>query len=162
LDGSASSDPDGNTLTYLWTAPAGITLSSATAQKPGFTAPEVKKDSVITFTLVVNDGFVVSQSATVKINVQNIIKVGLPELVQAAFKIYPNPTAGDVFIEIDEPINKPAKIEIYNSAGSIVRIISIANSELLKIDLSQMSNGLYYLRMQTDSRLYSGKIVIKK
>jgi hypothetical protein len=33
LDGSASSDPDGNTITYKWSA-TGVTFDNATAQKP--------------------------------------------------------------------------------------------------------------------------------
>ncbi|MGZ8244803.1 PKD domain-containing protein [Methylomagnum sp.] len=58
LDGSASSDPDSGqtaTLQYQWTAPAGITLSSATAQKPTFTAPSPSSDTKYTFSLVVKD-----------------------------------------------------------------------------------------------------------
>ena len=42
LNGLASYDPDGNPLTYKWTAPAGITLSSTTAAQPIFTSPKVK------------------------------------------------------------------------------------------------------------------------
>lgn len=56
LDGSASSDPDGKEMTYKWTAPAGITLSSKSDVKPTFTTPEVTINTSYVFTLVVNDG----------------------------------------------------------------------------------------------------------
>ena len=41
LDGSGSSDPEGETLTFNWTAPAGITLTGPTTASPTFTAPDV-------------------------------------------------------------------------------------------------------------------------
>jgi hypothetical protein len=75
LDGSASSDPDGNTLIYKWTAPAGITLSSASAQKPTFTAPDITTNTNYTFTLVVNDGLVDSPADQVVITVYRGNKV---------------------------------------------------------------------------------------
>jgi len=40
LDGSASYDPDGNEISYLWTAPEGIILDDVTAINPTFIAPE--------------------------------------------------------------------------------------------------------------------------
>ena len=41
LDGSNSSDADGDTLTYAWTGPQGVTLSDASLASPTFTAPQV-------------------------------------------------------------------------------------------------------------------------
>ena len=59
LDGTGSFDPDvGDTLSYAWTAPAGITLSDATVVSPSFTAPTLgANDSAVTltFSLVVTD-----------------------------------------------------------------------------------------------------------
>jgi hypothetical protein len=58
LDGSGSSDPDGHTpLTYGWTQTGGpaVTLSSATAVSPTFTAPG--SPTVLTFSLTVTDSF---------------------------------------------------------------------------------------------------------
>ncbi|MDP8209583.1 MAG: T9SS type A sorting domain-containing protein [Candidatus Stygibacter australis] len=56
LDGSGSYDPDDDVITYIWTAPAGITLNNAAAEMPTFIAPEVNNDIDYTFTLVVSDG----------------------------------------------------------------------------------------------------------
>ncbi|KAF0193916.1 MAG: hypothetical protein FD166_3628, partial [Bacteroidetes bacterium] len=74
LDGLASVDADGNQLTYQWTAPDGIMLSAATAEKPSFTAPTVLSNTTYTFTLVVNDGAVDSQPDEVTITVRKVNK----------------------------------------------------------------------------------------
>ncbi|MDP4278785.1 MAG: choice-of-anchor D domain-containing protein, partial [Bacteroidota bacterium] len=75
LDGSTSADPDNDALTYKWTAPAGVTLSSTTAAKPTFTAPEVTKDTLYTFSLVVNDGTTDSPADQVVVTVKQVNKV---------------------------------------------------------------------------------------
>lgn len=69
LSGSGSSDPDGNTLTYAWTQTSGpaVTLSSATAVSPTFTAPAA--GSSVTFSLVVSDGSLSSVADTVTVSV---------------------------------------------------------------------------------------------
>lgn len=65
LDGSASSDPDGDPLTYAWTWDGG----SATGVKPTVLLPPGKT----TVTLVVNDGKVNSSPDTVDITVRDTI-----------------------------------------------------------------------------------------
>ena len=71
LDGSGSSDPEGQTLTYTWTAPTGITLSDPAVAKPTFTAPTVSSDTVYTFSLSVSDGVNTSAADEVKITVED-------------------------------------------------------------------------------------------
>ena len=73
LDGSASSDQDGNSLTYHWTLtsiPPGsqATLSDAAAVKPTFL---VDVPGTYVATLIVNDGFADSAPDTVSISTVN-------------------------------------------------------------------------------------------
>lgn len=74
LDGSKSSDLDGNPLTFAWKQTVGpsVTLSSPTVAQPTFTAPEVTADTVLTFQLIVNDGTVNSAPALVTVTVRNV------------------------------------------------------------------------------------------
>ncbi len=56
LDGTASYDPDGESITYNWTVPAWIVLSDATSPSPTFTAPEVNMNTTVNIYLQVYDG----------------------------------------------------------------------------------------------------------
>ena len=75
LDGSGSTDQDGDTLTYAWTQTAGTaaTLSGADSATPSFTAPDVSADGdTLTFELTVDDGNGHTATDTVNIGVQNV------------------------------------------------------------------------------------------
>jgi len=72
LNGSGSTDPDSDGLTYTWIAPSGITLSSTTAAKPTFTSPEVTADQIFTFSLIVNDGKINSAVSEVTVTVKDL------------------------------------------------------------------------------------------
>ena len=77
LDGSGSSDADGNAITYAWSQTSGtsVTLSSSTASQPTFTAPTIDSDNTsyeLVFSLTVTDSTGrVSSADTVTITVSN-------------------------------------------------------------------------------------------
>jgi hypothetical protein len=73
LNGSASSDPDGDEITYLWSAPDGIELNANNVAQPTFIAPQVDEDIPYEFTLVVSDGELDSKPDTVVITVLKLI-----------------------------------------------------------------------------------------
>jgi hypothetical protein len=79
LSGNASSDPDGDVLTYKWRQVQGspVVLVSATTATPSFTAPLVSHSEPtlslsLVFELVVNDGLADSTPATVTIMVLDV------------------------------------------------------------------------------------------
>lgn len=71
LNGSASYDPDGDSVTYRWIAPAGIIVSDSTSATPSFTIAAGSPDSTYSFLLIVGDG---SLFATDVVNV--VINLG--------------------------------------------------------------------------------------
>jgi len=75
LVGSGSSDPDGDSITYLWTiiddAGTGITLDDETLESPSFTAVDVGVSTDLIFGLVVNDSRLNSIQDTVIITLEN-------------------------------------------------------------------------------------------
>jgi hypothetical protein len=71
LDGSSSTDADGDEITYFWIAPNGITMDDNTSSNPTFTAPETVPENQLVFVLLVNDGKVYSSLDSVIITIQN-------------------------------------------------------------------------------------------
>lgn len=75
LDGSASSDPDGDSLSYEWKQLEGteVILNLIDPVHPTFLAPNVPLDgATLTFELIVNDGELTSNSDAVNVTVKDV------------------------------------------------------------------------------------------
>ena len=72
LDGSGSSDPDGDILSYTWLQLSGteVTLAGDHTATPSFTAPNLNTHENLTFQLTVTDPLGLSASDNVTISVQ--------------------------------------------------------------------------------------------
>lgn len=84
LNGSGSSDPDGDALTFSWTQLSGtqVTLNNPDTVSPTFTAPDAA--ATLVFQLTVSDGQGATASDTVSVIVSGMVSV-TPQLFIANF-----------------------------------------------------------------------------
>lgn len=76
-----------------------------------------------------------------------------------ALTIAPNPTSGRVKITLP-PSNEPTHICIYDFSGKIV-LSHITTQEILEMDLSNLSKGVYMIQIQVDKGRYQEKILLE-
>ncbi len=97
LDGTNSSDADGDPLTYQWTQIAGpsVSLSSATIAQPGFFVNNLTAQTVYTFELVVNDGTTASVADSVTVDLTPAPPNRAPTIDAGPDQTFTNYTPGD-------------------------------------------------------------------
>lgn len=75
------------------------------------------------------------------------------------FVIYPNPTNGNFTIS---GVNKVDVIEIFNLIGERIYRVANLNSQTSKeVDLSKSPKGIYFVKIQTENKIYNQKIIIQ-
>ncbi|NJO92955.1 MAG: carbohydrate-binding protein, partial [Chloroflexia bacterium] len=89
--------------------------------------------------------------------VSNIRKVN-PETNQ--FSIYPNPAKNTVSIISDENLNRIFDFVIISSSGHKVKSGKITMNKTL--DLSELKDGVYYLNLYKDNKVYTNKLIIER
>lgn len=145
FDASASTDPDGESLTYTWDFGNGS--SFATGQTGSHTFNEPGKYIV---SLVVNDGNSASDGnydiAQVTVNVFEAITGTVNHLNENSSLIYPNPSTGIFFIKKDGN----TEVKILSLAGIVLKQLKIAEGNI--IDVSDLPTGLYFV--ETDGQTY--------
>jgi hypothetical protein len=136
-------------LTYAWiTSSSGAILSGAS----------VNVDPVITtnYTVTGTDGAGCSGQYTLTQIVSDC--VGLKEIRNAStgVKIYPNPTAGEFTLELNNSSLKT--IEVTDITGRVVSVNS-STSQVMRVDLNALSNGFYYVSIRSNDGVEVVKVV---
>lgn len=91
---------------------------------------------------------------TSSINIQNPTK---------ELKVYPNPVSGELFVQLTTNIDENYTLELYSVKGELVKKECLdAGSNLYRVDMSSLRNGIYILRMISDSGKYSEEVIIKE
>ena len=73
--------------------------------------------------------------------------------------LYPNPTTGNITIELGE-VKQDLKITITNSIGQVILSYNYASTDLINLDLNY-PKGLYFLRLEGGGEVITQKIVIR-
>lgn len=75
------------------------------------------------------------------------------------FKIYPNPTSGEVTIELKEPKNQMVTVTAFGSMGNLILTEKLDGLNAKKISLTNQPAGIYFLRITQGDQQEIRKVI---
>lgn len=78
--------------------------------------------------------------------------------IAKSLSVYPNPSIGNVFIQLDKPLAK-ANVAVYDILGTLV--FSQQKLQDNQIQLSGLPSGMYFLNVQEGKRIYKAKFWVE-
>ncbi len=165
LDGSGSYDPEGEDVTYLWEAPAGISLSDNQIAQPQFSAPDIQDTTDYAFYLTVNDGMQDSEKDTVLVKILPNIGIQAIEIIKEV-EIFPNPSKGITCIRLfNNQRTTVASIGIYNLIGEQIETIHEgafpSGESYYFLNTMTLKAGVYIIKIKTESEQKARKLIVR-
>ncbi|MCB0589122.1 MAG: T9SS type A sorting domain-containing protein, partial [Phaeodactylibacter sp.] len=90
---------------------------------------------------------------------------GLPESPLPGFKAYPNPTTGELFLELNYLNEEEARLEIYNILGKRLLSKTTEPGQLVhRLDLARerLPNGTYLITVRKGKMCITRRVLLKK
>ena len=75
-----------------------------------------------------------------------------------SISIYPNPSSNRIFVDTKE-LPSDGTFEIYDMAGKLAMSMPLINAGITPIDIANLSDGVYVLRLRSDAGLVATKFV---
>ena len=139
-------------ITFLAAAPNATLTSQYEVDIDANTA----NNTTISFNHLITDGTSSDNYTFDIIVVRN--EVSISENGIATITLYPNPTHSSVNVELGEGV-RATDIRLFNTFGQLISTTSV-NSTVTTLDLSQLSNGIYFVQIFNENQLVTtGKVV---
>ncbi len=83
---------------------------------------------------------------------------GVQSVKKAQFSVYPNPVHGTLTIS---HLKDATTVGIYNMTGAVMKVIQVQGRSEVTLDMSDMTNGIYILKV-TSAQQSTTRLVVKK
>jgi hypothetical protein len=149
------------TYTYAWSSsPATTNFSSTTVQSPTVT-PTTTGTYTYTVTVTSTGTFnsttiITTNTASITVYSDICTDVEKMESTQSELNLFPNPTNGNINLSENFSLNNNYEVIVFNSFGEVV----IHENNSKKINLSEFSNGIYYLSIIANNKKLANKKII--
>jgi len=88
---------------------------------------------------------------------------GIPEVNNPfSLNIFPNPNGGEFTLHAKGISKKGAPYKIYNANNQCVYSSDLVNNSDCSLNLSYLPNGLYFIVLYTDNKVFSRKFILEK
>lgn len=108
-----------------------------------------------------NDIFYTTEIWRFFLGVQPTLATGLAENRQQPLRVFPNPTAGSVTLELPEQLNAGIQVEFIDLAGRASVIPVQWQGQRAQLDLAGFSAGTYAVRVISNDRIYTSRLIIR-
>lgn len=154
---------DGGYCSLNWSAPAGLSISSATAVSPSFTVSTLGT-FVATLSVLHAD---VAKTVTTAITTNTCLDVSVEEMSNGIGRVslYPNPSADFSTLIISSQKQAQVNITVYDLTGKIV-LVPAANTSVgagensFGINSATLQNGIYFVTISSASGKETVKLVV--
>jgi regulation of enolase protein 1 (concanavalin A-like superfamily) len=74
------------------------------------------------------------------------------ELRAASFEVYPNPTSGELNLNLTPYAGKSVRIELYSLEGKLMKVVEIDEVQTIvgQLDLSSIQRGMYLIQVKSE------------
>ena len=145
-DGSAITNIIGGTLpyTYKW-SPGGQSTPNITGILPG------------AYTVCVTDANGCTACSTI-----NVLFLGVNEIFSGSVSISPTPSSGNLLVDFGNNVFGRAEVFVSDMIGRSIFAAIIPASGKQGLNLSEIGNGIYFMKVKTDKGSITQKLIIQK
>ncbi|HVW61387.1 MAG TPA: T9SS type A sorting domain-containing protein, partial [Puia sp.] len=86
-----------------------------------------------------------------------VVPLDFPRASSATIRLYPNPAVDRVHIALSGPM--AVNVLLINTLGQVVRTVRSAASDMLDIQVGDLSKGIYFVQVSTGGARYTQKIM---
>ena len=82
-----------------------------------------------------------------------------PVRIEAA--VYPNPTSGVFFLEIESQFPETFEVKVVNLIGQPVEIRNVTTNHQTQFDLSGLPKGVYFVKLTVDQKQVVKRVILQ-